>query len=341
MSLDLTQLQNLLPGNRKYTAQCPACAEEGADNCGNHLVVYPDGAFACIQFPGEEGKAHRQRINELVGAKEHPGDPSLLPQCTLAITPCTERTVHLPSLCQPSIEEMFAICRSRNWGIGPVGLSILSQRGLLWLGMVWDGECEWPAWIITDSARRNAQARRLDGLPWQGIGGAKAKTMPGSQASWPIGASDIGDRPLVLICEGGPDYCVAPLVAWYERQLIPDLNLDKIAPVCICGAGQNIPSDAKAFFAGKHVRIAIHADPDGWTAAQRWHDQLSQAGARSVDGIAFNGLLRADEQPVKDLADYATLLNFESPRPPLLLADLPGWLMSAVTSSSAASPGSL
>ena len=37
---------------------------------------------------------------------------------------------------------------------------------------------------ITDSTRRNLQARRLDGGLWQGIGGKKAKSLPGVEASW-------------------------------------------------------------------------------------------------------------------------------------------------------------
>ena len=71
---------------------------------------------------------------------------------------------------------------------------------------------------MTDRSRRNAQARRLDGQQWPSIGGKKpgSKSLPGTEASWHIGAAEIGDRPLVLLCEGQPDFCAVLLVVWFE-----------------------------------------------------------------------------------------------------------------------------
>jgi hypothetical protein len=108
-------------------------------------------------------------------------------------------------------------------------------------------------------------------------------------------------------------------------------SLDQVAPVCLTGAGNNIHADALHYFEGKHIRIAIHADEPGWAAAQRWADQLYRAGAKCVQGIAFDRLTRPDGKPVKDLADYAMLLSLDKPRPPLLLVDLPSWLMATTT----------
>jgi hypothetical protein len=51
----------------------------------------------------------------------------------------------------------------------------------------------------------------------RGIGQAKAKTKPGSHASWPIGAADIGSRPVVIVCEGQLDFCAALSVAAFEK----------------------------------------------------------------------------------------------------------------------------
>jgi len=49
-------------------AQCPACAEAGYDLNGcNHLIIYPDGAFACAVNSGEAGSEHRKEILRLVG----------------------------------------------------------------------------------------------------------------------------------------------------------------------------------------------------------------------------------------------------------------------------------
>lgn len=49
----------------KITARCPACAEIGGDRGGNHLVVFPNGKFACAAWPGDG--EHRRRINALAG----------------------------------------------------------------------------------------------------------------------------------------------------------------------------------------------------------------------------------------------------------------------------------
>jgi hypothetical protein len=211
---------------------------------------------------------------------------------------------------------MEAIARLRGWHCF-AGLELLVQRGLLWQGEVFDGGAEWPAWIITDDSRRNVQARRLDGQPWAGIGGKKAKSLPGTDPSWPIGATNVGDRPVVLLCEGQPDFCAALLVAWFEG-----LPFDRIAPVCLTGAGSSIHADALPPFAGKRVRIAVHADHKGREAAERWARQLYVCGATCVDGFHFDGITKRDGQPVKDLADFATLLDLDDPPAACLLADL-------------------
>ena len=63
-SLNIALLEKVrhLPG--KITARCPACAEEGHDRTGNHLVIFDGGKFSCI---ADEG--HRRRIRELVGIR--------------------------------------------------------------------------------------------------------------------------------------------------------------------------------------------------------------------------------------------------------------------------------
>jgi hypothetical protein len=120
---------------------------------------------------------------------------------------------------------MAAVVALRGWP-SFAGLDLLTRRGLLWHGMVWDDGREWPAWVITDSTLRNVHARRLDGGLWQGIGGKKAKSLPGVEASWPIGAPEIGERSEVILCEGQPDFCAALLVAWWEG-----MGVDCVAPI--------------------------------------------------------------------------------------------------------------
>ena len=72
MSIDLSLLQNVRTSGNKTIARCPACAEMGQDNKGNHLIISEDGKFACVMFQGASGHEHRKRIFRLVGIKESP-----------------------------------------------------------------------------------------------------------------------------------------------------------------------------------------------------------------------------------------------------------------------------
>lgn len=72
MSLDLAKLKNVHEQGGKTIARCPACAEVGMDETGEHLVIQADGRFGCVVHPGPTGKPHRQRIAKLVGARGVP-----------------------------------------------------------------------------------------------------------------------------------------------------------------------------------------------------------------------------------------------------------------------------
>jgi hypothetical protein len=69
MSLDPSKLENARQCGKKIIARCPACAEDGHDEKGEHLVIMPDGRFGCVTCPGAAGKQHRQRIYALAGDK--------------------------------------------------------------------------------------------------------------------------------------------------------------------------------------------------------------------------------------------------------------------------------
>lgn len=70
-SLDLTLLEKVRHhASGKITARCPACAESGGDRTGNHLVIFPDGRFACVAHAGDAN--HRQRIFALAGIQSEP-----------------------------------------------------------------------------------------------------------------------------------------------------------------------------------------------------------------------------------------------------------------------------
>ena len=65
--LDLNKLEKVRRCGRKHVARCPACAEAGGDQKGEHLFIREDGRYGCVQFPGPDGKQHRKRIFELAG----------------------------------------------------------------------------------------------------------------------------------------------------------------------------------------------------------------------------------------------------------------------------------
>jgi len=64
-SLDLTRLEKVRQVGSKIIARCPACAEEGRNRRGHHLVIFPDGKFGCAAMPGDN--EHRRRIKALAG----------------------------------------------------------------------------------------------------------------------------------------------------------------------------------------------------------------------------------------------------------------------------------
>ena len=207
-----------------------------------------------------------------------------------------KKTLRIPAFTTPTVGDMAQIQSVRGWPCF-TGLEIATQRGLLHACTMTDDGISRPAWAITDSARRSIQVRRMDGQPWT-WNNAKAWTLGGSIAGWPIGAADIGERRTILFCEGAPDFLAAHGLAWLSDRA------SSVAVVCVPGASASIHSDALPFFAGKHVRIFEHSDVAGSDAGQRWASQLTQAGA-TVDGFTF-------DPPHKDLADLFAATDAES-----------------------------
>ncbi len=205
-----------------------------------------------------------------------------------------------PDLMQGTLADCIQLSIRRN--IGREGIEWASERGLLHFATLKDR----PAWIITDTARVNAQARRMDGQQWEHIS-AKAYTLPGSWASWPIGIREAQDFPAIALCEGGPDFLAAHYLALWEQS--PDHTKRDVScvPVAMLGASHRIHADALPLFAGKHVRIFGHDDEAGRGAVERWAAQLASVGA-DVDAFNFAGLVQTDGKPVKDLND-ALLMN--------------------------------
>ncbi len=209
--------------------------------------------------------------------------------------------------------------------IGREGLEFACERGLVHFATLKD--C--PAWIITDSERVNAQARRMDGQPhpetghgpnvwydeqnvphdilpaqgWQHLEGKpKVWTLPGSWASWPIGIKEAQPFKHIALCEGGPDFLAAHHIALKEQASHHTKRDVSCVPVAMLGASLKIHPDALPLFAGKRVRIFGHDDEAGRGAVERWAAQLASVGA-DVDAFKFEGLVQADGKPVNDLND--------------------------------------
>lgn len=63
--IDFSKLKNAVDKSGKTVAQCPACAANGADTKGDHLVIFEDGKFGCVVNPDD--KEHNRQILKLAG----------------------------------------------------------------------------------------------------------------------------------------------------------------------------------------------------------------------------------------------------------------------------------
>ena len=72
--LDTAKLENVKERNGKTVAACPACREAGHDRSGEHLVLFEDGKFGCIAYPGDDAEArnHRKNVFRLAGVQSNP-----------------------------------------------------------------------------------------------------------------------------------------------------------------------------------------------------------------------------------------------------------------------------
>lgn len=73
--INRSKLNNVVQRDGKIEAQCPACAEAGADTKGNHFVLYPNGKFGCVANPKDE--EHNKIILRLVGERGFTPPPQL------------------------------------------------------------------------------------------------------------------------------------------------------------------------------------------------------------------------------------------------------------------------
>lgn len=181
------------------------------------------------------------------------------------------------------------------------GLRLAVNHGILFFGPVSDDGTPHLSWIITDSARRGAQARRMDGQPWGN--GQKAKTIQGTTSKWPIGIAAAGASLDIAFVEGGPD-----LLAAYSA--IHALGLEaQIQPVTMLGSSNPIHREALPLFAGRTVWMFPHADENlaGLQGAVKWENALRSVRATVIpfDFSHYPG--------VKDLNDFISALSQPQP----------------------------
>lgn len=175
------------------------------------------------------------------------------------------------------------------------GLQLADERGLLHFATLKNLS----AWIVTDSERVNAQARRMDGGLWQHLD-AKAWTLPGCWAAWPIGIQEAQPFPVIALVEGAPDLLGAHHFIYAEER-----ERD-VAAVAMLGASQRVHETALPLFAGKRVRIYPHLDDAGRQAAERWTAQLESVNA-DVDCYDLSGIPVASGGRVADLNDLSSM----------------------------------
>jgi len=78
MALNITVLEKVQRrGDGSIVARCPACAQDGHDSKGDHLIVYPDGRYGCVANPRD--KQHNKLIMQLAGTRS----ASVIPPLTV------------------------------------------------------------------------------------------------------------------------------------------------------------------------------------------------------------------------------------------------------------------
>ncbi len=206
----------------------------------------------------------------------------------------------LPPLRQGTAGELGQLSRLRNLSID--GLHLAAERGLLHFAELQDQGELVTCWLLTDSKRISAQARRLDGGPLHTKDGraVKAKTLPGSAQSWPVGLPECEGFPNVLLCEGGPDLLAA------HHFIVAEGQQDHAGAVAMLGASNKIPAEALPMFKNKAVRVFPHLDESGQKAAVCWETQLRAAGA-DVHCFSLAGLSMTSGEAVADLNDLTSI----------------------------------
>lgn len=312
--------QHLLPLGRANKGEW--CCGSLSGEPGNSLKVRLDGSKAGVWSDfaaGDKGdliglwmRVRRvdiftacEQAMEWLGVPElernRPAPNNYVSKPTIVTRPPSPTWLRLQSAMRVgTITELDELAKLRKLPAS-AGVHLASSRGQLFFADVFDDGYEWPAWIVTDGSRRNAQARRCDGKPWDGIGGKKAKTIAGCEASWPIGINEAKLGQEIALVEGGPDFLAAWHAIWDREKVL------QISPVAMLGAGQPIHASALPIFAGRTVWLFPHSDDNlaGQKAAEAWSTQLRSVGAKPHQ-------FRVGDHGMKDLNDLIAAQGMEA-----------------------------
>ena len=260
----------------------------------------------------DEGTAMRELSP--AGGNNKPWTKQPQPQAIAKSDPLTDegkafKRRSWPAFETPTRAEIAAIAAQRDLSFE--GVAIAVKRGLLFC-------TEWHerrAWVVTDSSRINAQARRIDGEIWkvEDVYETKAWTLPGSVGGWPVGVREAQPFPAIALVEGSADLLAAFHLAWCETSTPETLALGKgadilgnLGVVAMLGANVKIADAVLPLFAGKRVRLFVHNDHAGYSGTRTWAAALKAAGA-TIDGFSFRGFLQSNGQPVNDFNDFVRL----------------------------------
>ena len=177
------------------------------------------------------------------------------------------------------------------------GLNWASERGVLLFGTVQGAS----VYLVTDKASKLAEARRIDGKAFARRN--KSHCLKGSSKSWPVGILEAQQYPNIALVEGVPDFLHAHYGILYEQAPHHSSTDVQCAPVAMLGASCTIACDALEYFKDKNVTLFPHVDPAGKEAAQRWGDQIYNAGAKEIGVFDLDGAINEQGKKVNDLYD--------------------------------------
>lgn len=207
----------------------------------------------------------------------------------------TRKPFQMPELDAGSYTEVLKIKALRGLPV-TAGIEWLRLRGILGFCTLRDAGEMVRCWVLYEQGK-SALARRVDGKPMTTVGGLKkAKLLPGSDGTCPLGITDAEKRTTILICEGGPDALAlmsAIFCATDDEHLYGVVTMPSTSAALMAAHA--------AAIRGKRVRIYAHTDKQqqGLTAAFKWAQQARKLGAGAVDIWQDNEGLDVNDRLIK------------------------------------------